>query len=92
MGPSPHLWIFCIQNSGLSTRITSLYGSQTSPVDLCMQNSVLTTRIYSLYGSQTSPVDLCMKTACLPQDLQVSMGPRPPLWICDCKTVGLVPD
>ena len=33
MGPSPHLW-FCMQNSDFWIRITSLYGSQTSPADL----------------------------------------------------------
>ena len=29
------------------------------------------------------------QTACLPQDLQVSMGPRPHLWFCACKTACL---
>ena len=28
MGPRPHLWFFCIQNSVFNTRIASLYGSQ----------------------------------------------------------------
>ena len=41
MDPIPHLWFLCIPNSDFLTRITCLYGSQTSPVDLCMQNSVL---------------------------------------------------
>ena len=41
----------CMQNSVLTTRIASLYVSQTSPVDLCKQNSFLSTKITSLYGS-----------------------------------------
>ena len=41
-----------MQNSDFRTRITSLYGSQTSSVVLCMQNSVISTRIKSLYGFQ----------------------------------------
>ena len=48
----------CMQNSVIITRITSLYGPQTSPTVFCMQNSVFWIRITSLYGSQTSPVDL----------------------------------
>ena len=43
-----------MQNSVISTRITSLYGSQTTPLVLCMQNKVISIRITSLYGSQTS--------------------------------------
>ena len=49
---------FCMQNSEFWTRITSLNGSQTSPVLLCMQNSVIFTRISSLYGFQPSSVVL----------------------------------
>ena len=42
---------FRIQNSHFWIRITSLYGSQTSPVILCMQYSVISIRITSLYRS-----------------------------------------
>ena len=52
-------------------------------------NSVLRTKITSLYGFQTSPVVLTRKTATLGPELQVSIGPRPHLWICACKT-GLI--
>ena len=45
MSPRPYLWFLCIQNSALRTRHTSLYGSQTSSVDLSTHNSVLSTRI-----------------------------------------------
>ena len=63
------LWVpdltygFCMHNSVISTRITSLSWSQTSPVVLCMHNSVISTRITSLYRSQPSPVVLCMQTS-----------------------------
>ena len=69
-----------MQNSDLWTRITSLYGSQTSPVALCMQNSDFRTRNTSLCGSQTSLGDFASKTATLGQDLQVCMWPRPYVW------------
>ena len=58
MGPSLQAGGFCMQNCDFMTRITSLYGSQTSPVVLCMQNSFI---INSLYGSKTSPVVVCMQ-------------------------------
>ena len=52
-----------MQNSMLTTRIASLYVSQTASVDLCMQNSVLTTSIASLDVSQTTSVDLCKQNS-----------------------------
>ena len=55
MGPSPYLW-FSIKNSGFSTRIASLYGSQTSPVDLWIQNSMLRSRMTLVYLFQPSCV------------------------------------
>ena len=63
------LWVpdlnygFSIQNSVISTRITSLHGSQTSPVVLYMQNNVIRIVITSLYGSQPSSVVFAGKTA-----------------------------
>ena len=62
------------------TRINSLYGSKTSPVNLGMQNNVISIRITSLYGSHTSFVAFACNTATSGQDLQVCMGPRPHLW------------
>ena len=61
------LWVpalicgFCMQNSDIWIRITSLYGSQTSPVGLCVPNVDIMTRINSLYRSQISPVVFCMQ-------------------------------
>ena len=51
--------VLCMQNSVISTRITSVNESQTSPVVLCMQNHMISTRITSLHGSQISPAVLC---------------------------------
>ena len=53
--------VLCVHNSDITTRINSLYGSQTSPVILCMQKSVISTRITSLHWSQAPPVVLCMQ-------------------------------
>ena len=63
------LWVpalicgFCNPNSNFRTRITSLYGSQTSPMVFCIQNSDFSTRITSLYSSQPSFVAFICKTA-----------------------------
>ena len=53
--------ILCIQNSVISTRITSFNRFQPSSVVLCIQNSGLRTKIACFYGSQTSPVVLFMQ-------------------------------
>ena len=46
-------------------------------------------QIACVIGSQTSPVIFCMQTACLASNLLVSMGPRPYLCFCACKTATL---
>ena len=84
MGLSPRL-CFLHAKQGLWTRITSLYGSQTSPVILRMQNSVINTRVTSLYESQPSSVVFGCKTATLGPDLLVSMGSSPHLWFLQEK-------
>ena len=81
--------VFCMQNSDFWSRITSLYGSQTSPVVLCMYNIVLSIRITSFYGSSPSSVDFDCKTASLGTELYVCMCPRPHLSFCACKTAWL---
>ena len=79
------LWVpalicgFCMQYSDFWTRITSLYGSKTSPVALCMQYSVISTGMTSLYGFQPSSVIFASSTATLGPDIQVCIGPRPHL-------------
>ena len=89
MVPRPHLWFCALLYRDFRTRITSLYGSQTSPTILCMQNIVLSIRNTSLYGSLPHLWFCVFKTANIAPVLQVSMGPRPHLWFCACKTAGL---
>ena len=94
------LWVpalicsFCMPNSEFWTRITSLYGSQTSPVLLCVQNSVICTRISSLYGFQPSSVVLSTHNSVLNtrinrlywfQELLASLGPSPHVWFLNAK-------
>ena len=82
----PHLTCrFVRENSVISTRITSLHRSRTSPVVLCMQNNVISFRKTSLYASQPSSVVFACKTATLGPELQVSMDPSPHLWFLHSK-------
>ena len=80
---------FCIQNSDLWNRITNLYVSQTSPVDLWRQYSVISTRITCLYRSQPLSVIFACKTATFGAEFQGFMGPRHDLSFCACKTAWL---
>ena len=68
-----------MRNSDLRTRITSLSGTQTSPMVLCIQNSDFSIRITSLYVTQPSFVAFACKTVTLGPEIQVSIGPRPHL-------------
>ena len=77
--------VFWMQNNAFWTRITNLYGSQTSPVVLCMQYSVISTRITCLYGSQPLSVVFACKTATFGAELQVSMCPSSHLWFLHAK-------
>ena len=63
MCPNPHLFVFLMQYSAFWTRISSLYGSQTSFVVLSTHNCELNTRIKRLYWIQPSPVALCMQNS-----------------------------
>ena len=51
-----------MQNSDYWSRITSFYGSQTSPVFLCIQNSEISIRNTTLCGFQASPVVFAYKS------------------------------
>ena len=62
IGLSPHLF-FCMQNSDFWIGITSLYGSQTSPVYLWMQNRVLRSRMTLVCRSQPLSVVLCIQNS-----------------------------
>ena len=57
-----------------------------------MQNNVISIRNTSFFGPQPSSVVFACKTASLGPELQVSMGPRLRLLICECKTAGLDPE
>ena len=83
--------ILACKTETLDQRFKSLR-VQTSPVILCMQNSVPSIRITSLYRSLPSSVVFPCKTATFGPELQVSMGPRPHLWIYANKTVCLAPN
>ena len=54
---------FCMPNSDFRTRLTSLYGSQTSSVVLSTHNCELNTRIKRQYWIQPSPVALCIQNS-----------------------------
>ena len=95
MGPSPHLW-FLHAKSDFSIRITSLHGSQTSPVVLCMQNNLISIRNTSLYGSQPSCLVFAKKTATLDQNYKslcvtdftyVFWHSKQRLWHQNCKSL-----
>ena len=92
MGPRPHLWFLCVQNSVISTRIASLYRSQTSPVVLCTQNNVISIRITSLYGSQTSPVVFCMQNNVNSIRITSLYGSQPSFVVFASKTATLGPE
>ena len=82
---------FCMHNSGFSTRITNVYGSQTSSVDFCKQNNVLSAKFQVSMGP-TPHLWICeCKTASVAPESLVSMGPILHLWICACKTASLAP-
>ena len=57
-----------------------------------MQNNVISIRITSLYGSQPLSVVFACKTATFGSELQVSMGPRIRLLICERKIAFLDPE
>ena len=88
-GFQPSSMVLCIQNSDFWNNISSLYRAQTSPVVLCMQNSVISIRITSLYGCQPPSVVFIFRTAYYGPEWLVSIGPRPHLSFCACKTAWL---
>ena len=72
-------------NSAFRTRLTSVYGSQTSSVVLSTHNSMLSARMSRPYGFQPSPVVCACKTETLGLELKVSVGPKPHLWFLYVK-------
>ena len=81
-----------MQSSVFCTRITSLYGFQTSPVVLFMQYSVISIRLTSLYETQPSCVVFTCKTQTFGLEKHVSLGSRHHLSFCACETEWLAPE
>ena len=72
-----------MQNSDVMTRLTSLYGSQTSSVVLSTHNIVLCTRINRLYWFQPSPVVLCKQNNDFRTRITSLCGSKtPPVVLC----------
>ena len=81
-----------MQNSVLTTRINSLYGSKTSPAFCGCKTVGLAPELLVSMGPSPHLWFCAFKTANLAPELQVPMGPRPRLWICACKVPCLPPD
>ena len=85
----PSSVVLCIQKSDFSIRITSLYGSQTSPVDLWMQNSVNRSRMTLVYWSQPQSVVLCTQNSDFSVRINSLYGCQPSFVAFSCKTTWL---
>ena len=92
------LWVpdliygFCIQNSNFTSRIASLYGSQTSSVVFAFKTATLPPELQVSMAPRPHLWFCAFKTAWLAAELLVSMGPRPQLSFCACKTTRLASD
>ena len=78
-----------MQNSDFRARITSLYGSQTSPMVFFFQNCAFSTGIASLYGSQPTSVVLCIRKSDFSITITSLEGTQPSFVSCACKTASL---
>ena len=90
IGPSLHLWFLQSKQRLLDQNYKSLW-IPALICGFCIQNSNFSTRIASLYWSQPSSVVFACKIATFRSELQVSMGPRLRLLICECKRACLDP-
>ena len=90
MGPSPHLW-FLHPKSDFWIRTTSLYGSQTSPVDLRMQSIVLRSRMTLVYWSRRSSGVLCVQNSAFSIRITSLYESQPSFVAFECKTATLGP-
>ena len=86
MCPNPHLCFFLMQYSAFWTRISSLYGSQTSSVLLGTHNCELNTRIKRQYWIQPSPVALCMQNSDFRTRITSIWGSKTSPVVFSCKT------
>ena len=85
------LWVpalicgFFMQNCDFSVRITSLYGSQTSPF-FTFKTATLAPELQVSICPSPHLLVCAFTTATLWPELIVSMGPSPHLSFCACKT------
>ena len=86
------IWGFCMQNSDFWITITSLYESQTSPIDLWMQKSVLRSRMTLVYWSQPLSVVLCIQNNDFKIRISSLYGSQPSSVVFACKTATLGPE
>ena len=70
----------CMQNSVISTRITSLHGSQPSSVVFACKKLTLGPELHVSMGPRPHLWFFAFKTAPLAPELQVTIGPSPHLW------------
>ena len=89
MFPNPHLCFFLMQYNAFWTRISSLYGSQTSSVVLSTHNCELNTRIYWF---QPSPVALCMQKSDFRTRITSLWGIKTSPVVFACKTAPSGPE
>ena len=83
---------FCIHNSAFWTRISSLYGSQTSSVVLSTHNCVLNTRIRRLYVFQPLLVVLYRQKSDFSTWIASFYGSQPSSVFFACKTATFGPE
>ena len=82
----PYLtYVFCIQNSDFSIRITSLYWSQPSFVAFASKTVTLGPKLQVSMGPRPHQWLFAFKTAALASESLVSMGPSPPWRLVQAK-------
>ena len=86
MGPRPHLFLFCIQNSDFSTRIASLYGSQPSSVVFACKTATFGSELQVSMGPRLRLLICECKTACLDPEWRLVY-----FWLMQPSSVSLVP-
>ena len=74
-----------MQNSVISTRVTSLYGSQPSPVVIACKRATFGPELQVSMCPRLHLSFCTCKTLWLAPELLVSMGPSPHLWLLHAK-------
>ena len=88
MGPSLHL-SFCVCKTAWLASESLVSIGPNSHLWLLYSNRAFWTRLTCLCWSLTPPVVLACKRATSGPEYQVSIGPRPHLSFCACKTASL---